>query len=144
MIYDYSDVYLKEILTEVNSIAVVGASPKSHRDSYAVMKSLISHGYKVIPVNPKEEGTCILGKYVYGDLNSIDEPVDMVDVFRSKDAVMGVTKEAIKIGAKVLWTQLNIIDEKAAMLAEKSGLKVVMDRCPKIELHKQYWDAMGN
>jgi predicted CoA-binding protein len=139
MVDNYSDEYLREILVEVNSIAVVGASLKPQRDSYKVIKTLIDHGYKVIPVNPNEIGKNILGRYFFRDLNSINEPVDMVDVFRSNDAVLRVTEEAIKIGAKVLWTQLDIINEEAANLAEKAGLKVVMNRCPKIELAKPYW-----
>ncbi|PZC43753.1 MAG: O-acetylhomoserine (thiol)-lyase/hypothetical protein [Chloroflexi bacterium] len=138
MVDNYSDEYLREILAEVNSIAVVGASLKPQRDSYKVIKTLIDHGYKVIPVNPNEIGKNILGRYFFRDLNSINEPVDMVDVFRSNDAVLRVTEEAIKIGAKVLWTQLDIINEEAANLAEKAGLKVVMNRCPKIELAKPY------
>jgi predicted CoA-binding protein len=138
MVDNYSDEYLREILAEVHSIAVVGASLKPQRDSYKVIKTLIDHGYKVIPVNPNEIGKNILGRYFFRDLNSINEPVDMVDVFRSNDAVLRVTEEAIKIGAKVLWTQLDIINEEAANLAEKAGLKVVMNRCPKIELAKPY------
>ena len=141
---NYSDEYLREILTEVKAIAVVGASSKSQRDSYKVMGSLIYHGYKVIPVNPNEVAINILGQNVYSDLNSIDEPVDMVDVFRSNDAVIGVTEEAIKIGAKVLWTQLDIINEEAADIAERAGLKVVMNRCPAIELSKPYWANSKN
>ena len=144
MVDNYSDEYLREILIEVKSIAVVGASSKYQRDSYKVIKTLIDHGYRVIPVNPNELGKNILGRHFYSDLNSIDEPVDMVDVFRSNDAVMGVTEEAIGIGAKVLWTQLDIINEEAANLAEKAGLKVVMNRCPKIELAKPYWIANKN
>ena len=135
----YSDEYLREILTEVKAIAIVGASSKSQRDSYRVMQSLIYHGYKVIPVNPNEVGKNILGQNVYSDLNSIDEPVDMVDIFRSNDAVIGVTEEAIRIGAKVLWTQLGIINEEAANIADRAGLKVVMNRCPAIELSKPCW-----
>ena len=141
---NYSDEYLREILTEVKAIAVVGASSKSQRDSYKVMESLIYHGYKVIPVNPNEVAINILGQNVYSDLNSIDEPVDMVDVFRSNDAVIGVTEEAIKIGAKVLWTQLDIINEEAADIAERAGLKVVMNRCPAVELSKPYWANSKN
>jgi predicted CoA-binding protein len=144
MVDNYSDEYLREILAEVNSIAVVGASLKPQRDSYKVIKTLIDHGYKVIPVNPNEIGKNILGRYFFRDLNSINEPVDMVDVFRSNDAVLRVTEEAIKIGAKVLWTQLDIINEEAANLAEKAGLKVVMNRCPKIELAKPYWTTNKN
>ena len=138
MIDNYSDEYLKQILAEVKSIAVVGASPNSHRDSFKVTKRLIDYGYRVIPVNPNEVGNDIFGLCFYADLKSIDGPIDMVDVFRSSDAIMGIAQEAIEIGAKVLWTQLDIINEEAASLAEKAGLKVVMNRCPKMELAKPF------
>ena len=138
MMDDYSNKYLQRILAEVKSIAVVGASPKSHRDSFKVVERLIDYGYRVIPVNPYEVGNEIFGLSFYADLKSIEEPIDMVDVFRSPDAIMGIAQEAIDIGAKVLWTQLDIINEEAASLAEKAGLKVVMNRCPKMELAKPY------
>ena len=134
----YSKKYIREILKEVKTIAVVGASSKSDRDSYKVMAALIEHGYQVFPINPNEEGNLILRQLCYADLSSVPEKIDMVDVFRAEDAVIGVTKEAIQIGAKVLWTQLDIINEEASELAKKAGLKVVMDRCPKIELAKQH------
>tara|TARA_X000000368_G_C22951892_1_gene677019 strand:- start:338 stop:754 length:417 start_codon:yes stop_codon:yes gene_type:complete len=134
----YSEKYIREILKEVKTIAVVGASSKSDRDSYKVMAALIEHGYQVFPINPNEEGNLILDQLCYSDLRSLKIKIDMVDVFRVKEAVMGVTKEAISIGAKVLWTQLGIINEEASKLAKGSGLKVVMNRCPKIELAKQY------
>ena len=138
MIDNYSDEYLKQILAEVKSIAVVGASLNSHRDSFKVIKRLIDYGYRVIPVNPNEVGNDIFGLCFHADLKSIDGPIDMVDVFRSSDAIMGIAQEAIEIGAKVLWTQLDIINEEAASLAEKAGLKVVMNRCPKMELAKPF------
>ena len=138
MMDDYSNKYLQGILAEVKSIAVVGASPNSHRDSFKVVERLIDYGYRVIPVNPYEVGNEIFGLSFYADLKSIEEPIDMVDVFRSPDAIMGIAQEAIDIGAKVLWTQLDIINEEAASLAEKAGLKVVMNRCPKMELAKPY------
>ena len=138
MIDNYSDEYLKQILAEVKSIAVVGASLNSHRDSFKVIKRLIDYGYRVIPVNPNEVGNDIFGLCFYANLKSIDGPIDMVDVFRSSDAIMGIAQEAIEIGAKVLWTQLDIINEEAASLAEKAGLKVVMNRCPKMELAKPF------
>ena len=138
MIVDYSETYVKEILKEVKTIAVVGASGNHDRDSYKVMESLIQHGYQIFPINPNEEGNLILGQLCYADLNSVSKKIDMVDVFRADYAVIGVTKEAIQIGAKVLWTQLGIINEEASELASKAGLKVIMNRCPKIELAKQY------
>ena len=138
MIFDYSEAYIKEILKEVKTIAVVGASGDHGRDSYKVMEALIQHDYQIFPINPNEEGNLILGQLCYSDLSSVSGKIDMVDVFRAEDAVIGVTREAIKIGAKVLWTQLDIINEEASELAKESGLKVVMNRCPKIELAKQY------
>ena len=135
---DYSENFLQEILSEVKTIAVVGASNNSERDSYKVMKVLIDHGYKVFPINPNQEGKLILGRLCYADLSSISDQIDMVDIFRAEDAILGVTKEAIKIGAKVLWTQLGLINKEASELAKDAGLKVVMDRCPKIELAKYY------
>ena len=144
MIDKYSDDFLIEILTSVKTIALVGASSNPERDSFKVMKVLLDSGYKVFPVNPNEKGNIILGQSCYADLNSIDESIDMVDIFRATEAVVGVTKEAIEIGAKVLWTQLNIINKEAAEIAQNAGLKVVMNRCPKIELAKEYWTSNKN
>ncbi|MDB9813933.1 CoA-binding protein [Gammaproteobacteria bacterium] len=138
MMIDYSDSYIKKILKKVKTIAVVGASANQDKDSYKVMQVLIQHGYQIFPINPNEEGNLILGQPCYADLSSVSEKIDMVDVFRTADAVMGVTKEAIAIGAKVLWTQLDIVNQEASELAERAGLKVIMDRCPKIELAKLY------
>ena len=135
---NYSESYIKEVLDEVKTIAVVGASANQDRDSYKVMQVLMQHGYEVFPINPNEVGNFILGQPCYADLSSVSRKIDMVDVFRAKDAVMGVTKEVIAIGASVLWTQLDIVNKEAAELAEHAGLKVVMDRCPKIELAKLY------
>ena len=138
MMVNYSESYIKEILNKVKTIAVVGASANQDRDSYKVMQVLMQHGYEVFPINPNETGNIILGQPCYADLSSVSGKIDMVDVFRATDAVMGVTKEAIAIGASVLWTQLDIVHKEAAELAEQAGLKVVMDRCPKIELAKLY------
>ena len=135
---NYSESYIKEILNKVKTIAVVGVSADQDRDSYKVMQALLQHGYEVFPINPNETGNIILGQPCYADLSSVAVKIDMVDVFRAADAVMGVTKEAIAIGATVLWTQLDIVHKEAAELAEQAGLKVVMDRCPKIELAKLY------
>ena len=137
MIEESSEAYIKEVLREVKTVAVVGASSNHERDSYKVMQSLIEHGYQIFPVNPNEKGNLILGQLCYSDLGSIPEKIDMVDVFRAKDAVIGVTEEAIKVGAKVLWTQLGIVNEEASELAKSAGLKVVMNRCPKLELEKE-------
>ncbi len=123
-----------DILKNVSSIAIVGISSKEEKDSYKVMKFLIEKGYKVFPVNPYEEGKYILGRKCFKNLTDIDDEVDMVDVFRKDEFVYDVTKEAIKINAKVLWTQLDIICEDSFNLAKNAGLKVVMDKCPKIEL----------
>ena len=135
---DNHEGYIKEILEEVKTIAVVGASANQDRDSYKVMEALIQHGYQIFPINPYEEGNLILGQNCYANLSSVSKKIDMVDVFRAADAVMGVTREAIAVEASVLWTQLDIINKEAAEVAKQAGLKVVMDRCPKIELAKLY------
>tara|TARA_E500000081_G_C5915881_1_gene254159 strand:+ start:182 stop:580 length:399 start_codon:yes stop_codon:yes gene_type:complete len=124
----------KDILKNINTIAVVGVSSKEERDSYKVMKFLIERGYTVFPVNPNEEGEYILGRKCFKSLFDINDDVDMVDVFRKKEFVYDITREAIKINAKVLWTQLDIFCEDSFNLAKDAGLKVVMNRCPKIEL----------
>ena len=124
----------KDILKNINTIAVVGVSSKEERDSYKVMKFLIERGYKVFPVNPNEEGEYILGRKCFKSLSDINDDVDMVNVFRKKEFVYDITHEAIKINAKVLWTQLDIFCEDSFNLAKNAGLKVVMNRCPKIEL----------
>ena len=123
--------YLKEILSNVKTIAVVGASSKPDKDSYRVMEVLINSGYEVFPVNPTYAGERILGKECYPDLKSIKEKVDMVDIFRTKDFIFNLTKEAIDIKVEVLWTQEGITHEEAANLASSAGLIVVMDECPK-------------
>ena len=123
--------YLKEILSNVNTIAVVGASSKPNKDSYRVMEALINFGYEVFPVNPNYVGERILGKECYPNLKAIKEKVDMVDIFRAKDFIFNLTKEAIEIKAEVLWTQEGITHEEAANLGRSAGLIVVMDECPK-------------
>ena len=136
---EYSDSFIKKILEDSNSIAIVGASPNKERDSHKVMEYLLEEGYEIFPVNPNESGNMILGQYCFDDLESIKKPVDIVDVFRANKAVIGIAEQSISIGAKILWTQENIINEEAAKLAENAGLKVVMNRCPKKELSKSYW-----
>lgn len=131
--------YLADILATVKNIAMVGASPDATKFSYGVLRVLHEQGYNMMPVNPKEAGNEIRGLKVYPSLASIDQPVDMVQVFRASSALPGIAQEAIDIGAKVLWGQIGVFDEGAAKLAEDAGLQVVMDRCPKIELFRPFW-----
>ena len=135
----YSDEYLKDILKSVKTIAMVGASPDKTKFSYGVLRVLHETGYDMIPVNPRPEITEIRNLKVYPNLAAIDRPVDMVEVFRKSEDLYGVAEEAIAIGAKVLWGQIGVINHEAANLAEKAGLKVVMNRCPKIELFRPFW-----
>ena len=129
----YPDSYIRGILRQVKTIAMVGASANWNRPSYFAMKYLQAKGYRVIPVNPREAGTEILGEPAYANLTEIPEPVDMVDCFRAGEAIPPIAKQAIEIGAKILWMQLGIRNHQAAAEAEAAGLKVVMNRCPKIE-----------
>ena len=129
----YSDAYIRDILARSRTIAMVGASPTPSRPSYFAMKYLKEKGFRVIPVNPGQEGKTILGERVYAALPEIEEKVDIVDIFRSSGAALGITREAIAIGARVVWMQLGVRNDKAARLAEDAGLQVVMNRCPKIE-----------
>lgn len=129
-----TDTLIKDILTATKSIALVGASKKPERPSYRVMKFLIEQGYDVYPVNPGLAGTELLGREVYATLSEIPAPIDMVDIFRKSDAVGPITDEAIEKGVKVIWMQLGVINPAAAEKAEQAGLKVVMDRCPAIEI----------
>ena len=135
----YSDEYLRDILSSVKTIAMVGASPDKTKFSYGVLRVLHETGYDMIPVNPRPEITEIRGLKVYPSLSAIDRQVDMVEVFRKPEDLYGVAKEAIAIGAKVLWGQIGVINHEAAILAEEAGLKVVMNRCPKIELFRPFW-----
>lgn len=137
--YDYSSEYLAEILRSVKTIAMVGASGDKTKFSYGVLRVLHETGYEILPVNPNPKLTEIRGLKVYHSLQEIDRPVDMVDVFRPKEEFYSIAEQAIDIGAKVLWGQIGVYDDKAAKLAEAAGLKVVMDRCPKIELFRPFW-----
>lgn len=129
----YAEGYVAGILESVKTIAVVGASPRESRPSYIIMQTLIDAGYEVIPVNPNARGE-ILGQTVYPTLADVPKPIDMVDVFRQSAALMGVVHEAIAVNASVILTQLGVIDHEAAAVAEAAGLRVVMNRCPRIEL----------
>ncbi|MGA9603026.1 MAG: CoA-binding protein [Methyloceanibacter sp.] len=129
----YSDAYIRDILVTHRTIAMVGASPNTSRPSYFAMKYLKAKGFRVIPVNPRQAGHEILGETVYASLAEIAEPIDIVDIFRNSEAALGITQEAIRMGVKVVWMQLGVRNDEAAKLAEAAGLKVVMNRCPKIE-----------
>ncbi|MBM4336851.1 MAG: CoA-binding protein [Deltaproteobacteria bacterium] len=129
-----SDEEIREILEQTRTIALVGASPRPERDSHEVMAYLQSRGYRVIPVNPACAGQTILNERVRASLAEIDEPIDLVDVFRNSEAAAAVIDEAIAVRAKAVWTQLGVVNEPAAERARSAGLAVVMDRCPKLEI----------
>jgi predicted CoA-binding protein len=129
----YSDAYIGDILASSRTFAFVGASANASRPSYFAMKYLMAKDYRVIPVNPGHAGKELLGQKIFASLSDIEEPVDVVDMFRKPDAALGIAREAIAIGAKVMWMQLGVRNDEAARIAEDAGLKVVMNRCPKIE-----------
>src|ERR1700693_1508694 len=131
----YPDAYIRGILNTVKSIAMVGISPKESRPSYFAFKYLRERGYNMIPVNPGQAGTQILGRKVYARLTDIPEPVDMVDVFRASRFALPIVAEALKLDPRpqVIWMQLGVRNDEAAAKAEAAGIKVVMNRCPKIE-----------
>lgn len=130
---DYDNGFIRQILRETKTIAMVGASTNWTRPSFFVMKYLQLKGYRVIPVNPASAGQELLGEKIRAALKDIDVPVDMVDVFRASEHIGPIADEAIAIGAKTLWMQLTVRNDEAAAKAQAAGLKVVMDRCPKIE-----------
>lgn len=123
--------HIKELLANAGNIAVVGLSDKPDRTSYMVSAAMQNRGYRIIPVNPNAEQ--ILGEKCYPSLSDIPEPVDIVNVFRRADQVVPVAEEAVKIGAKVFWLQLDIVNEEAGRIASSAGLEVIMDRCIKVE-----------
>jgi predicted CoA-binding protein len=131
----YPDSYIRGILNSVKSIAMVGVSPKENRPSYFAFKYLLERGYRMIPVNPGQGGKELLGQRVHARLSDIPEPVDMVDIFRASQHVLPVVEEALTLKPRpaVIWMQLGIRNDEAAALAEAAGIKVVMNRCPKIE-----------
>lgn len=131
-----SDDAVRDILGSPRTIAVVGCSSNPLRDSHDIARLLQSRGHRVIPVNPAE--TEILGERCWPSLRDVPEPVDVVDVFRRPEFVADVARDAVAIGARVLWLQLGVIDERAALEAQRAGLTVVMDRCPKIEYRRLF------
>ena len=125
---------IAELLSNARTIAMVGASDRPDRASYGVMKFLQDQGYRVLPVNPTITGEHVHGEYVWRELAQIGEPIDIVDIFRRSEFAGDVVDQAIAVGAKAVWMQLDVIDEDAAARAESAGLQVVMDRCPAIEI----------
>jgi uncharacterized protein len=132
---NYPDTYIRGILSTVKTIAMVGISPKDNRPSYFAFKYLLERGYRMVPVNPGQAGKEILGQKVYAKLSDIPYPVDMIDIFRASQHVMPIVEEALALKPKpqVIWMQLGIRNDQAAAKAEAAGVKVVMNRCPKIE-----------
>lgn len=131
----YSDGYIRGILNTVKTIAMMGASEKENRPSYFVFKYLLERGYTMIPINPVRAGRSILGRRIYARLGDVPEPIDMVDIFRSARHALPIVEESLALNPRpqVIWMQLGIRNDEAAALAESNGLKVVMNRCPKIE-----------
>ena len=129
-----SDADIRELLAETRTIAMVGASDRPDRPSYGVMRFLQGWGYRVFPVNPQITGERVHGEFVWRDLSQIGEPIDMVDIFRRPMAAGEAVDEAIAAGARSVWLQIGVINEEAAARAEAAGLKVVMNRCPKIDI----------
>jgi predicted CoA-binding protein len=129
-----ADADIKSLLEDARTIAMVGASDRPNRPSYGVMAKLQAHGYRVIPVNPQITGEHIHGEFVFRDLSQLGDPIDIVDIFRNSDAAGEAVDQAIAVGAKAVWMQLGVVNQVAAARAEAAGLKVVMDRCPAIEI----------
>lgn len=125
---------IAELLRNARTITVVGASDRPSRPSYGVMQFLQEWGYRVLPVNPQITGEHVLGEFVWRELAQIGVPIDIVDIFRRPEAALEAVEQAIFVGAKAVWMQLGVINEEAAARAEAAGLKVVMDRCPHIEI----------
>jgi predicted CoA-binding protein len=128
------DADIKALLEGARTIALVGASDRPDRPSYGVMAKLQRHGYRVIPVNPQITGEHVHGEFVFRDLDQLGDQIDIVDIFRRSDAAGDVVDQAIAIGAKAVWMQLGVVDQRAAARAEAAGLQVVMDRCPAIDI----------
>ena len=131
-----SDEDIRALLTSARTIAVVGASDRPNRPSYGVMRILQDHGYRVLPVNPQITGEHVHGEFVWRELAQVGLPIDIVDIFRRPEAAGDAVDQAIFVGAKAVWMQIGVINEQAAARAEAAGLKVVMDRCPAIEIRR--------
>lgn len=127
---------IADLLANARTIAMIGASDRPDRPSYRVMKFLQDHGYRVFPVNPQITGEHVHGEFVWRELAQIGEPIDIVDIFRRSEMAGDAVEQAIFAGAKAVWMQIGVIDEDAAAKAESAGLKVVMDRCPKIDIKR--------
>ena len=134
---------IRTLLTDARTIALIGASDRPDRASYGVMAYLQRQGYRVIPVNPQITGEHLHGEFVFRDLSQIGEPIDIVDIFRNSAAAGEAVDQAIAAGAKAVWLQLGVVNTDAAARAEAAGLKVVMDRCPKIEIPRVGVAAVG-
>ena len=137
------DEEIAELLKGARTIAMIGASDRPDRPSYGVMKFLQDQGYRVIPVNPTITGEHVHGEYVWRDLSQVGVPIDIVDIFRNSEAAGEAVDDAIAAGAKAVWMQLGVINREAAERAEAAGLKVVMNRCPKIEIRRLGLPAVG-
>ena len=131
----YDDSYIRGILNTVKTIAMVGASAKDNRPSYFAFKYLLARGYNMIPINPGLGGKELLGRKIYARLSEVPEPIDMVEIFRASQYALPIVQEALTLSPKpsVIWMQLSVRNDEAAALAQANGMKVVMDRCPKIE-----------
>ncbi|MEE2622403.1 MAG: CoA-binding protein [Pseudomonadota bacterium] len=140
----YDEDYISDILKTVKTIAMVGASNDKTKFSYGVLRVLHETGYEMLPVNPSLAGLKIRGLKVFPSLSSINKNVDMVQVFRKAEDLPTVAKEAVEIGARVLWGQIGVKHPEAAKIAEDAGMKVVMNRCPKIELFRPFWKPKLN
>lgn len=135
---------IADLLNETRTIALVGISDRPDRPSYGVMKTLQNHGYRVLPVNPQIAGEHVHGEFVWARLSDIGVPIDMVDIFRGSEAAGEAVDDAIAAGAKAVWMQLAVVNEAAAARAEAAGLKVVMDRCPAIEIRRLQLEPVGS
>ncbi len=129
-----TDAEIRDLLESARTIALVGASDRPNRPSYGVMAALQRHGYRVIPVNPQITGEHVHGEFVFRDLAQLGDAIDIVDIFRNSDAAAEVVDQAIAVDAKAVWMQLGVVNQAAAARAEAAGLKVVMDRCPAIDI----------